>query len=95
MMTANGEMRTNKETTIYVKQMDLFITVMFLQETPTILSLLRRIWIHVSLEKWSKNTSHQKLQHIKLCAICGFWNISEFFIFITGVNIGKQRFSIR
>ena len=39
MMTANGEVRTNKEATVYVKQLDSFVTVMLLQETPAVLSL--------------------------------------------------------
>ena len=34
VMTANGEVRTNKEATVFVKQLDLFVTVMLLQETP-------------------------------------------------------------
>ena len=34
VMTADGEVRTNKEATVYVKQLDLFVTVMLLQETP-------------------------------------------------------------
>ena len=39
VMTANGEVRTNKEATVYVKQLDFFVTVMFLQETLAVLSL--------------------------------------------------------
>ena len=41
---------------------------------------LRGTWVHVSLDNWSKSTSHQKwhenwLQYIKLCTICGSWNV--------------------
>ena len=39
VMTANGEVRTNKEATENVKQLDYFVTVMLLQETPAVLSL--------------------------------------------------------
>ena len=39
VMTANGAARTNKEATVYVKQLDLFVTVMLPQETPAVLSL--------------------------------------------------------
>ena len=39
VMTANGEVRTREGATIYVKQLDLFVKVMFLQETPAVLSL--------------------------------------------------------
>ena len=38
-MTANGEVRTTEEATVYVKQLDLFVKVMLLEETPTVLSL--------------------------------------------------------
>ena len=30
VMTANGEVRTNKEATIYVKELDFFVNVMLL-----------------------------------------------------------------
>ena len=39
VMTANGEVQTRDEATIYVKHLDLFAKVMFLEETPAVLSL--------------------------------------------------------
>ena len=39
VMTANGEVQTREEATVYVKELDLFVTVMFLEETPAVLSL--------------------------------------------------------
>ena len=39
MMTANGEVQTRVEATVYVKGLDLFVTVMLLEETPAFLSL--------------------------------------------------------
>ena len=41
VMTANGEVRTNKEAKIYVTQLDLFVKVMLLQETPAVFSLVK------------------------------------------------------
>ena len=38
VMTANGEVQTSEEATVYVKQFDLFVTVVLLQETPAVLS---------------------------------------------------------
>ena len=38
-MTANGEVRTTEEATVYVKQLDLFVKVMLLEETLAVLSL--------------------------------------------------------
>ena len=40
VMTDNGEVQTREEaTTVNVKELDLFVTVMLLDETPTVLSL--------------------------------------------------------
>ena len=39
VMTANGEVQTREEATVYVKQLDLFVKVMLLEETPAVLSL--------------------------------------------------------
>ena len=33
MMTANGEVQTREEATVYVKELDLFVTVVLLEET--------------------------------------------------------------
>ena len=39
VMTANGEVQTREEATVYVEQLDLFVKVMLLEETPAVLSL--------------------------------------------------------
>ena len=39
VMTANGEVQTREEATVHVKQLDLFVKVMFLNETSVVLSL--------------------------------------------------------
>ena len=39
VMTANGEVQTKEEATACVKQLDLFVTVVLLEETPAVLSL--------------------------------------------------------
>ena len=36
---ANGEVQTREEATVFVKELDIFVTVMLLEETPTALSL--------------------------------------------------------
>ena len=51
VMTANGEVQTREEATVYVKQLDLFIKVMILEETSAVLSLgnsVRTMGIHRS-----------------------------------------------
>ena len=39
VMTANGEVQTREEATVYVKHLDLFVKVMLFEETPAVLSL--------------------------------------------------------
>ena len=112
VMTAKREVRTNKEATICVKQLDLLRqSYASSRNSRSACSeeTLRWTWVCVSLEKWSESATHQEwqenwLQYIQLCTICGSRNLIEFFlnhaficlvtIFITGVNIGKQWFSI-
>ena len=52
VMTANGEVRTNKEATVYVKELDLFVTVMLLDETPAVLSLVKLCEDHGYTYHW-------------------------------------------
>ena len=39
VMTANGEVQTKEEATVYVKELDLFVKVMLLEETTAVLPL--------------------------------------------------------
>ena len=39
VVTANGEVLTKEEATVYVRELDQFVTVMPLEDTPTFLSL--------------------------------------------------------
>ena len=38
VITANGEVQTREEATVFVKELDLFVTVMLLEEIPAVLS---------------------------------------------------------
>ena len=59
VMTANGEARTNKEATVYVKQLDLFVTVVLLEETLAVLSLVKLCEDHGYTYHWtSGQTAH-------------------------------------
>ena len=63
VMTANGEVQTYEEATVYVKKLDIFLTVKILENTPTILSLgklcdEKRVFLR--MYQWSKN--HISLQ---------------------------------
>ena len=57
MMTANGEVQTQEEATVYVKNLDLFVTVMLLEETPAVLTLEKLCEDHGFSYHW---TSGQK-----------------------------------
>ena len=39
VITANGEVQTNKEATVYVKELNFLLTMKVLEDTPTVLSL--------------------------------------------------------
>ena len=39
VMTANGELQTNEEAQVCVQDLDLFVTVPILEETPPVLTL--------------------------------------------------------
>ena len=89
-VTANGEVQTREEGTVYVKELDLFVTVMLLEETPAVLSLGKLCEDHVKTYHWTsgqKNTSHQKrqnnqLQYSELRTIRCSWPVDEFLCFI-------------
>ena len=57
LMTANREVQTREEATVYVKELDLFVTVMLLEETPAVLSLGKLCEDHGYAHHW---TSGQK-----------------------------------
>ena len=52
VMTANGEVQTREEATVYVKQLDLFVNVVLLEETPTVLSLEKLCEDHGYIYHW-------------------------------------------
>ena len=65
VMTANGEVQTREEATVNVKELDLFVTVMLLEETPAVLSFGKLCEHHGFCYHWTsgqKTTSHQKWQ---------------------------------
>ena len=63
VMTANGEVQTKEEATVHVKELDLFVTVMLLEETPAVLSLGKLCEDHGNTYHW---TSGQKPQLTKI-----------------------------
>ena len=39
VITANGAVQTHEEATVYVKELDIFLTMKVLEDTPAVLSL--------------------------------------------------------
>ena len=62
VITANGEVQTQEEAIVYVKELDIFLTMKVLENTPTDLSLgsfaIKRVFLR--MDQWSKTTSHLK-----------------------------------
>ena len=53
VMTANGEVQTRQEATVCVKELDLFVTVLLLEETPAVLSPRKLCEDHGKTYHWS------------------------------------------
>ena len=51
-MTAHGEVQTNEEAQVYVYDLDLFVTMQLLDETPAVLSLGELCSQHGCSHEW-------------------------------------------
>ena len=61
VITANGEVQTHEEAIVYVKELDIFLTMKVLENTAAVLSLgklcdEKRVFLR--MDQWSKTTSH-------------------------------------
>ena len=65
VMTANGEVRTNEEATTFVKQLDLFDTVMLLQEIRAVLSLGKLCEEHGYTCQWTSSQNPHVIKNGK------------------------------
>ena len=54
MVTANGEVLTKEEATVYVKELDLFVTVMLLEDARAVLSLGKLFEDHGYNYHWTR-----------------------------------------
>ena len=90
VVTAHGEVQTKEEATVCVRGVDLFVTVMILENTPAVLSLGKLCEDFEYSYDWTsgqKTTPHQErqefsLRHIKSCTIRRTWIINEFLYLI-------------
>ena len=58
VVTANGEVQTKEEATVYVKVLALFVTVMLLEDTPAVLSLGKLCEDHGYSYHWTVVRNH-------------------------------------
>ena len=87
VVTANGEVLTKEEATVYVRDLCLFVTVMLLEDIPAVLSLGKLCEDHGYTYHWTKTTTHQKrqtdrMQHGELLTTRCFWSVDKFLNFI-------------
>ena len=94
VVTANGEVQTNEEATVCVRELGKFLTMKLFEDTPAVLSLGKLCDAHGYSYEWingQKTTSHKKwysntVQNGKLRANRGSWFISEFFLKLAYFN---------
>ena len=58
VVTANGEVLTKEETTVNVRELDLSVTVMLLEDTPAVLSLGKLCEDHGCNYHWTSQKPH-------------------------------------
>ena len=52
VITANGEVQTHEEATVYVKELEIFLTMKVLEDTPAVLSLGKLCDEHGYSHEW-------------------------------------------
>ena len=88
VITANGEVQTQEEAIVYVKELDIFLTMKILDDTPAVLSLGKLFdengysyeWINGQKPHLIKNVIHY-LQHGELRSYRGS-RLVKFFLWI-------------
>ena len=89
VITANGEVQTNGEATVYVKELDIFLTMKILEDTPAVLSLGKLCDEYGYLYEWINGQKRYSdtVQHWELRSDRGSWFINEFFLKCALFNI--------
>ena len=80
-MTANGEVQTREEATVYIKQLDLFVKAMLLEETLTVLSLGKLCEDHGYTYHWISGQKPHLIRNGKRIEIdCNISNFVPFMV---------------
>ena len=61
LVTANGKVQSNEEATVYVKELDLLVTVKLLEGTQAVLSLRKLCEDHGYSYEWISNHASQRM----------------------------------
>ena len=105
VVTANGEVQTKEEATVYVKEFDLFVRVKRLEDTPAVLSLGKLCEDHGYSWHWTSGQKPQlikdgrliKLQHSELRTDRCPWSIDRLFklnyTYVSDIFIARSRSS--
>ena len=63
VVTANGEVLTKEKATVYVRELDLFVTVMLLEETLAVLSLGKLCEDHGYNYHWTRGQNSHLIKN--------------------------------
>ena len=64
VITANGEVQTHEEATVYVKELDIFLTLKVLEDTPAVLSLGKLCDEHGYSYGWMNGQKQHLIQNV-------------------------------
>ena len=95
VITANGEVQTHEEATVYVKELDIFLTMNVLEDTPAVLSRGKLCEDHIHSYEWASGQKPHLIENgfriqcntRELRSDRGSWFVSEFFLKLALFNI--------
>ena len=74
VITANGEVQTHEEATVYVKELEKFLTMKVLENTPAVLSLGKLCGEHGYSHEWINGQETDPQTQCKACL--SYWSTS-------------------
>ena len=94
VITANGEVQTHEEATVYVKELEKFLTMKVFEDTPAVLSLGKLCDEHGCSCEWINGEKphliirySDTVRHGELRSNRGSWYVNEFFFQFSLFNI--------
>ena len=93
VITANGEVQTHEEATVYVKELDILLTVKVLENTPAVLSLGKLCDENGHSHEWINGQKPHLIEDgIRIQCntehfVVGSWIVNEFFLQFSFFNL--------